>query len=505
MSCHRFQRLALSLFILSIAFGSAQSLAEILSPLPSPPLPPLPMSTFVPPVLPIISPPVFPPPLTPTPTLTPTPSSCSQENISAWDPSITELPPGSYERIDLGFDSQYWTFQYRSNTPILKVLVAPPVTSTLIPYQLGVDYKGTYQNCDPLYSTEIQFMNPGVYFVQILSTIGNTTRVVLVGAASNEVGDSDCPPDSRPAEVPTPQGYNNILRQFSDSDGPMYQLYSNSVRFNSPETLLNLISAVTPPMSVLIHSHGVPGGLFVNANQTMTGTSSGSKTFADMFKGKMRNLFLVACCIGKNLDTDDKHLMKVLSKGLSSATLETKVQGYDTTVYHVYPGFWERFRPAYLAVGRPVNLRTVGRSQDYVSGFKRICNAFPDDKTLFTYTDPPNNQMPQCNCGSRFDSLYLSAYSDLSYADMQTKFQSDCAASIQLNAQGNPCQRCQTAGGRIESGCEEFGLDACIGHKSILENGVSIPHVCVLDKSSSPPHDYYPLATVPMGQCRRLP
>ncbi len=130
---------------------------------------------------------------------------------------------------------------------------------------------------------------------------------------------------------------------------------------------------------------------------------------------------------------------------------------------------------------------------------------FLSRKTL--YADWESRRGLGCTCGSRFETLYLNDYLNATGVDV-TKFKNDCERIIKINElEGDPCKRCQTAGGSTTS-CEENpsnAIQACFCNKSVGGE----EYLCLLDNVITGPLPYTYTncadADTTSIKCRKLP
>lgn len=106
---------------------------------------------------------------------------------------------------------------------------------------------------------------------------------------------------------------------------------------------------LNPPIDVIINAHGIyqrtddgdiphPEGAFYvggngNENQ-LIGNNENVQKFAKSLNGKIKSLYLVACGVARNLNSEppDDHLMEYLATGLSTETQSVTVSSWDTAL-----------------------------------------------------------------------------------------------------------------------------------------------------------------------------
>ena len=116
-------------------------------------------------------------------------------------------------------------------------------------------------------------------------------------------------------------------------------------------------------------------------------------------------------------------------------------------------------------------------------------------KGVVSYIDWASKRGMGCDCGNRFETLYLEKYLKSKGVDIDT-FTSECNNLIQITkSEGNPCERCKKAGGT---------MDACIDNRSNYIGGCFCKkfeggneYRCILDEIPlNPPYLYTSCASV---------
>jgi hypothetical protein len=257
--------------------------------------------------------------------------------ITAWDPSPSELPSAFYNQILLGNDPTLWTWSASFTSTLTNVLVAPPIDP--IPYQLGIDYSGTFDNLN----VSLSFTSAGEYAARL--DFADGTQLIQFFNPGSAPGDKKKEESSRQQRITFPVSPDVRIIETPDSDNGFdadaAQIFPGGGRAASVDAAITQIEDAyrannNQPVAVQLIGHGAPGDFSVGAGQgnradaALQDNSAATQAFINRLKGKVSSVTLVGCSVGSGLD--DSNVMQILANGLNVA-----VYGWDDCVVSSLP------------------------------------------------------------------------------------------------------------------------------------------------------------------------
>ena len=295
--------------------------------------------------------------------------ACPLHDITAWDPQLPTSNTYLWESLNKGPSGAYiWDYSPSGSSGITSVQVAPPIDSS-VPYQKGPDYSGSYTTSLDFCGDDVSLVipSPGVYAVQVNFASGGP-YLEFLWAGAEQGDDAQGVENGRPKNIGIPTAFPGAFAieiPKSERGNPGYDataalIMPTSVRTTSVQDAMTKLNTAfannsnRPIMAVMV-GHGNTSQINVGkAQASWAGNTDGLYLLDNIqwvqnfcngvngvagLNGRIVNLFLLTCDVGKNYPNNPNHLLKSLANGLHMAGgTAVTVEGYDREVWGVVAG-----------------------------------------------------------------------------------------------------------------------------------------------------------------------